>query len=55
MATVEFNMQEHEEAHGQNRKRPAGVIVAIANWAQWFNANVEECIDSGVAPFPIGR
>ena len=40
--------------HGQKRKKPVGGGVSIDSWAQCLSAYVQECIDCGDAPFPIG-
>ena len=40
--------------HGQKRKKPVGDGVPIDSWAQCLSDHVQECIDCGIAPFPIG-
>ena len=40
--------------HGQKRKKLVGDGVSLDSWAQCLSAYVQECIDCGTAPFPIG-
>ena len=41
-------------AHGQQRGKRVGGGVPLDNWARALSDYVQECIDSGIAPFPIG-
>ena len=38
----------------QKRRKPVGDGVPIDSCAQCLSAYVQECIDCGTAPFPIG-
>ena len=40
--------------HGRSHKKPVGDGVPIDTWAQVLSDHVQECIDAGIAPFPIG-
>ena len=40
-------------AQGRSRRKPVGDGVPIDTWAQCLSGHVQECIDAGIAPFPI--
>ena len=40
--------------HGPTRGKRVGDGVPIESWAQCLSDHVQECIDCGIAPFPIG-
>ena len=40
--------------HGPTRGKRVGDGVPIDSWAQCLSDHVQECIDCGIAPFPIG-
>ena len=47
------------KAHGgqcaaPKRRKPMGDKVPMESWAKCLSDNVQECLDSDVAPFPIG-